>query len=67
MSSRITLCKHTLAVLLRSGLEFRDSTHLISPKSTKIVKAGMTFNVAVGVQNVPVDSEVRGYLDIPLY
>lgn len=32
------------------GLELRDSTQALNASNTKLVKAGMTFNVAVGEQ-----------------
>ena len=35
------------------GLELRESMYIVSPKSTSTVRAGMVFNVAVGIQGVP--------------
>lgn len=35
-----------------TGIEYRDSTHLLNGKNDLEVRAGMTFNVAVGCQNL---------------
>ncbi|OQR85010.1 FACT complex subunit SPT16 [Achlya hypogyna] len=36
------------------GLDFRESSMLLSAKNTHVVQAGMAFNVAIGFQNIPV-------------
>lgn len=37
------------------GLEFREPEHLINAKSNAVVKAGMTFNLMVGFQDLVID------------
>lgn len=34
------------------GIEFRESSLLIGPKSTAVVKKGMVFNVNIGLSNL---------------
>ncbi|KAJ3071143.1 FACT complex subunit spt16 [Podochytrium sp. JEL0797] len=34
------------------GIEFKDSTYALSPKSSKVLMAGMTLNVSVGFHNL---------------
>jgi nucleosome binding factor SPN SPT16 subunit len=34
------------------GMEFRDSVYLLSPKNGRQLKAGMVFNVSVGLQDL---------------
>ena len=34
------------------GLEFRDSTFLLNAKNERVAKAGMVFNVALGLENL---------------
>lgn len=35
------------------GIEIRDNTHTLSATNEKVVKAGMTFNVALGKCTLP--------------
>ena len=42
------------------GLELRESMYVINAKSTSEVAAGMVFNVAVGLQNLPYARESDG-------
>jgi nucleosome binding factor SPN SPT16 subunit len=34
------------------GLEYRDSSYLLSPKNARQVKAGMIFNLSVGFSDL---------------
>ena len=34
------------------GMEFRDSTYLLSPKNSHKLKSGMVFNLALGFQDL---------------
>jgi nucleosome binding factor SPN SPT16 subunit len=34
------------------GLEYRDSSYLLSPKNARQVKAGMIFNLSIGFSDL---------------
>ena len=38
----------------QTGLEFREGSYVLNMKDHKIIKAGMTFNVSVGFNNIKV-------------
>ena len=37
---------------MQMGMEFRDSTYLLSAKNSRALKAGMVFNLALGFQDL---------------
>lgn len=36
-----------------TGIDYRDSSYVIGPKSTRTLRENMVFNLALGFQNVP--------------
>jgi nucleosome binding factor SPN SPT16 subunit len=38
------------------GMEFRDSTYLLSPKNARVLKTNMVFNLALGFSDLVDDS-----------
>jgi nucleosome binding factor SPN SPT16 subunit len=46
------------------GMEFRDSTYLLSPKNSRQLKANMVFCFSLGFQDLE-DQEHKRYAVIP--
>jgi len=49
------------------GLEFRETVLLINTKNSRKVEAGMTFNVAIGLNNIPYDGNLKKKLEGKTY
>jgi nucleosome binding factor SPN SPT16 subunit len=47
------------------GMEFRDSTYLLSPKNSRQLKANMVFCLSIGFQDLE-DQEHKRYVGLPL-
>ncbi len=48
----------------QTGMEFRDSTYLLSPKNGRQLKANMVFCLSLGFQDLE-DQDHKRYVTIP--